>query len=150
MKEKGGYAAHSASPSFAACIYSVVFVGPLLYGHVSSSLPNILVRSLEGLHAGVWWFLLHLIFPSHTPPLSLLPPYFLLFTVSSFLTPPRCLPAPPLHHHKQQPSPMPLSQLPVELAAVQDWADGSVIRSASLPSLFSSPLFSSLFSLSLI
>lgn len=39
------------------------------------------------------------------------------------------------------PSPIPLSQLPVELAAVQDLADGSVIRSASLCSLFSSPLF---------
>lgn len=41
------------------------------------------------------------------------------------------------------PSPNSLSQLPVELAAVQDSADGSVIRSASLRRL--SPLFSLFF-----
>lgn len=46
--------------------------------------------------------------------------------------------------------PIPLSQLPVELAAFQDLADGSVIRSASLHSLFFSPLFFLSFSLSLI
>lgn len=44
------------------------------------------------------------------------------------------------------PSPIPLSQLPVELATLQDLADGSVISSASLPSLFSSPFFFLIFS----
>lgn len=47
------------------------------------------------------------------------------------------------------PPPIPPSQLPVELAAVQDSADGSVIRSASLRSLSASPLFFSLFFFSL-
>ncbi len=53
-------------------------------------------------------------------------------------SPSRCLPPLSL---SLSPSPIPLSQLPVELAAIQDSADGSVIRSASLRSLFSSPLF---------
>lgn len=71
-------------------------------------------------------------------------------SLSSSLPPPLCpqpcTPPPPLlrttpFSFPPPPSPIPLSQLPVELAAVQDSADGSVIRSASLRSLFASPLF---------
>lgn len=53
----------------------------------------------------------------------------------------------PRHNREQRPSPFlspsptALSQLPVELAAVQGSADGSVIRSASLRSFSSSSLF---------
>lgn len=64
----------------------------------------------------------------HSPPPPLLRP-----TPFSFPPPPSL---PSLAR-----SPISLSQLPVELAAVQDSADGSVIRSASLRSLFASPLF---------
>lgn len=122
-------------------------MGPLLYGHISSPLPSILVRSLKGIHTGVWWFLLHLVF--FPPILALWAPYFLLFSVSSFpllLSTPHphasslSFPPPP-SLFSLSPSPIPLSQLPVELAAIQDLADGSVIRSASLRSLFSSPFF---------
>lgn len=56
-------------------------------------------------------------------------------------TPPSLSFPPPPSPFSHSPSPIPLSQLPVDLAAIQDSADGSVIRSASLRSLFASPLF---------
>lgn len=113
-----------------------MFVGPLLYGHISSPLPSIFVKSLEGIHPGVWWFLLHLVF--FPPTFALWAPYFLLFSVPN---PPSLSFPPPPSPFSHSPSPIPLSQLPVDLAAIQDSADGSVIRSASLRSLFASPLF---------
>lgn len=88
-----------------------------------------------------------------SPTFALWTPYFRLFCsppqphihpmpASPLLTPlPSSLPPP---------SPIPLSQLPVELATLQDLADGSVISSASLPSLFSSPFFFLYFFLHLI
>lgn len=97
-------------------------------------------------------------FPSHSRSLgTLFPPLpcFFLSLPPTPTTPPH--PTPPLNpppatslSFPPPPSPIPLSQLPVELAAIQDSADGSVIRSASLRSLFSSPFFSSPFSLRLI
>lgn len=108
-----------------------MFVGPLLYGHISSPQPSLLVRSLEGIYTGVWWFLLHLIF---SLPLSL-SGHPISSSCPPLLSPPWTTALPFL-----SPSPIPLSQLPAELAAIQDSADGSVIRSASLRSLFSSPL----------
>lgn len=72
-------------------------------------------------------------FPSHFCSLgTLFPP---LLCPQPHIHPP---PPSPFSH---SPSPIPLSQLPVDLAAIQDSADGSVIRSASLHSLFASPLF---------
>lgn len=87
-------------------------------------------------------------FPSRSPdtlflPVSLLPPPPPLY-------PPPLPPPPSPFSLSLSPSPIPLSQLPVELAAIQHSADGSVIRSASLHSLFSSPLFFLSFSLCLI
>lgn len=80
-----------------------------------------------------------------SPTFALWTPYFRLFC-----SPPQPHVYPTLPSSLPPPSPIPLSQLPVELATLQDLADGSVISSASLPSLFFSPFFSSLFFLCLI
>lgn len=83
------------------------------------------------------------------PTLPLWAPYFLIFS-TLHPTPRHALsPSPSTAITRKQqpspfflpPSPFPLSQLPEKLAAIQDTADGSVIRSASLRSLFSSPHF---------
>lgn len=87
----------------------------------------------------------------------LIVPHFFLSHICSLdtLFPPLLFPSSTTHppharlppsSRPRPPSPIPLSQLPVELATLQDLADGSVISSASLPSLFSSPFFFSLFS----
>lgn len=91
----------------------------------------------------------------------LIVPHFFLSHICSLdtLFPPLLFPSSTTHppharlppsSRPRPPSPIPLSQLPVELATLQDLADGSVISSASLPSLFSSPFFFSLFFLCLI
>lgn len=88
-----------------------------------------------------------------SPTFALWTPYFRLFCSSPqpHVYPMPASPLlPPLPSSLPPPSPIPLSQLPVELATLQDLADGSVISSASLPSLFSSPFFFLSFFLCLI
>lgn len=157
-------AAHSPSHSFAACIYSVLYLQALYF--MATFLPLCQVNSLDHWREFILGFggsYSTSFFPSHTLSLSGHPisssSLFLPFYPHSLHThtPSNYAPLYPIPPHPpprtialpfHSPSPMPLSQLPVELAAVQDSADGSVIRSASLQSLFSSsplpsfPLFS--------
>lgn len=115
---------------FAACIYSICklalwaqFFLSAKYTHQMTDTGGVLKVFAPAL------FFLSVYLDGHLFPRS----FFFLLT-----TPPHmaCFSLIFLSH--KQPSPIPLSQLPVELAAVQDSADGSVIRSVSPCSLFSS------------
>lgn len=150
-------ASHSPSHSFAACIYSVLCLWVLYF--MTTFLPRCqvypsnhwreFIPAFDGSCSTSFFSLPH---PSSPLLLSGLPISSSALSPTSQPTPTAppayspLLPAtlPPLFL-SLTPSPIPLSQLPVELAAVQDSADGSVIRSASLRSLSASPLFFSLF-----
>lgn len=124
-------------------LWCVVFVGPLR-PHFFPSAKSTHQIPEENSFRGLKLFLL-LVFSPLSRSLSGLPIFFYYFfpyptpshTASLYFPPFTTInnspPIPP------SPSPIPLTQLPVELAAVQDLADGSVIRSAS-PRSLSSPL----------